>query len=232
MLGLIMPRTSALHKKKKEPLVKARTSRQKDKKQLEADVAPLTATPSEALTCGSPRSNVAKRKRLLTRSSEEQSKPLPEEGHREMKVSLSLPPEQLELVKGVYTRLTTDDMMKRCLQGLKQNPNESFHSHIQLHCPKHLRATKRKLDFAASVVMMECNRGYVASNLHRCLSLPYTSILDKDLKRRYNRMDRPLMKMMRNKRLQRDLLYSPGNFLWVGARRCGETHLCTPFSTK
>ncbi|MPC10112.1 hypothetical protein E2C01_002740 [Portunus trituberculatus] len=34
--------------------------------------------------------------------------------HSEINFLLSLPPEQLELVKEVYTRLTTDEMMKRC----------------------------------------------------------------------------------------------------------------------
>lgn len=63
-----------------------------------------------------------------------------------------------------------------------------------------------------AVAMVEYNRGYVASNLHRCLGLPFTSILDKDLKRRDNKMDRPQKKKMRNKRLQRDLSYSPGDF--------------------
>ena len=99
--------------------------------------------------------------------------------HAEMKVFFTLPPEQLDLVKGVYTRLTTDEMMKRCLQGLTQNPNESFHSRIWQHCPKHLMATKRKLDFAIAVAAMEYNSGHVSSNLHGPLDLPYPALLDK-----------------------------------------------------
>ncbi|KAK8372313.1 hypothetical protein O3P69_019807 [Scylla paramamosain] len=77
--------------------------------------------------------------------------------HSEMKVFFSLPPEQLELVKGVYTRLTTDEMMKRCLQGLTQNPNESLHSRIWLHCPKHL-----KVPFHQSRVLHKLLRTFCA----------------------------------------------------------------------
>lgn len=103
-------------------------------------------------------------------------------------------------------------MMKRCLQGLTQNPNESLHSRIWQHCPKHLMATKRKLDFAIAVATMEYNSGYVASNLFQRLGLPYSAILDKVLKKKDKRMDRPIVKKMKNKRLQRDLFYEAGNF--------------------
>ncbi|MPC56748.1 hypothetical protein E2C01_050714 [Portunus trituberculatus] len=46
-----------------------------------------------------------------------------QKSHTEMKVFFTLPPEQLGC-EGVYTRLTTNEMMKRCLQGLTQNFNE------------------------------------------------------------------------------------------------------------
>lgn len=80
-----------------------------------------------------------------------------------------------------------------------------------LHCPKHFMATKRKVDFAAAVATMEYNHGYVASNLCGPLGLPYTAILDKILKKD-KRMNRQLVKKMRNKHLQRELFYSAGNF--------------------
>lgn len=121
------------------------------------------------------------------------------------------------------------DIMIRCLQGLTQNPNESMHSCMWLLCPKHLKETKRKLKFGAAVAM-EYNSGYVTSNLHRCLSLPYTSIPDKDLKGSNNRMDRPLKKKMRNKHLQRDLSYLLGNFCWVEARHHRVSSLNSIFS--
>lgn len=131
--------------------------------------------------------------------------------HSKMKVFFSLPSEQLELVK-VYTRLTTDEMMKRCLQGLTQNPNESFQSCIWKHCPKHLMGTKRKVDFATAVAAMEYNNGYAASHLYGKLDLPYSAILEKVFNKKDKKMNRPLVKKMRNKWLQRELFYLPGNF--------------------
>ena len=53
--------------------------------------------------------------------------------HKTTKVSFNLEPDQLQRVQDVYTHLTTDVMMKRCLQGFTQNPNESFHSRIWLY---------------------------------------------------------------------------------------------------
>ena len=73
-------------------------------------------------------------------------------------------------------------------------------------------ATKRKVDFATAVAVMEYNNGYVASNLYWKLDLPYSALLDKVLKNKDKKMSRPLVKKMRNKRLQRELYYSPGNF--------------------
>ncbi|MPC38583.1 hypothetical protein E2C01_032091 [Portunus trituberculatus] len=98
--------------------------------------------------------------------------------------------------------------MKRCLQGLTQNPNESLHSRIWMHCPKHISAVKRKLDFVTVVATMEYNNGYVASNLHVSLGLPYSSILAKALREKDKMMNRPLAKKMRNKWLQRELFYT------------------------
>ena len=130
--------------------------------------------------------------------------------HSEMKIFFSLPPEQLDLVKNVYNRLTSDEMMKRCLQGLTQNPNESFHSRIWKYCPKHFNATKRKLNFAAAVATADYNVGYIASNLHQRLGVMYTQTLHDHLIKKDKTMDKPRPKKMRNRRLQRDIFYSPG----------------------
>lgn len=67
-----------------------------------------------------------------------------------MKVSFTLPNEQLDLVKRVYERLTTDEIMKRCLRGLTQNPKESVQSRLWRYCTKHTNATKKRLDFAVA----------------------------------------------------------------------------------
>lgn len=130
--------------------------------------------------------------------------------HTEMQVFFRLPADDLALVKTVYDRLTTDDMMKRCLQGLTQNPNESFHSRVWRYCPKHINATKTKLEFSVAVATSEYNVGYVASNVNNLLGLEYTQVFDKHLKEKDKMMDRPTRRKMRNKKLQRELDYEAG----------------------
>ncbi|KAK3885333.1 hypothetical protein Pcinc_010455 [Petrolisthes cinctipes] len=49
---------------------------------------------------------------------------------RDIKISLSLEKSNLDKVKELYTRLTDEDLLKRCLQGKIQNPNESLHSRV------------------------------------------------------------------------------------------------------
>lgn len=130
--------------------------------------------------------------------------------HKTMKVHFTLPDEQLELVKEVYERLSSNEMMQRCLRGLTQNPNESFHSRIWRYCPKHVNATKKKLDFATAHATCDYNVGYVSSNLHQLLGLPYTSILHTYLERKDKLMNLTVKKKMRHKRPKMDISYSPG----------------------
>ncbi len=84
--------------------------------------------------------------------------------------------------------------------GTHTEPNESLHSRKWLHCLKHIRATKRKLNIVVAVATMEDNSGYVASNFHCCLGVPYTSILHKGLKKE-NRMDRQLIKKKKDEQM-------------------------------
>lgn len=104
------------------------------------------------------------------------------DSHSTMIVRFQLPPEELEIVKNVYDRLTTDSNMLKCLRGKTQNPNESLHSRIWIHCPKHLTPSKMRFDFAAAVAVSHYNVGYENSNLHKRLGLPYTEILAKHLR--------------------------------------------------
>lgn len=130
--------------------------------------------------------------------------------HSTMEISFTLDADQLQRVREVYERLTTDAMMKKCLRGFTQNPNESLHSRIWLYCPKHLATTKRKVDFAAAQAASEYNAGYMDANIYTSMGVPVTSIVQKYLEQKDAAMDMPLKKKMRNKRLQMDLDYTPG----------------------
>lgn len=99
----------------------------------------------------------------------------------------------------------------RSLLGGKNKLTGKIIDQLQ-HYFKHLMAAKQKLNFTTAVVTMEYNNGYVASILCGSLSLPYSTILDEALKKKGKRMNKPLVKRMRNKCLQRELVFSPGNF--------------------
>lgn len=101
-------------------------------------------------------------------------------------------------------------MMKRCLKGHTQNPNESFHSRLWQYCPKHLNTSKNKLDFSAAHAVSLYNAGYKDSAIYEKLGRALSHITEKYLENQDMKMDVPLKKRMRNKRMQKELHYSPG----------------------
>ena len=62
-----------------------------------------------------------------------------------------------------------------------------------------MNATKKRLDFAAAHATCDYNVGYVSSNLHQLLGVPYTNILDKYLQKKDKLMNLPVKKKMRQK---------------------------------
>lgn len=125
--------------------------------------------------------------------------------HSTMKIKFRLDPEGLRLVEDVYKRLTTDDMMTRCLRGKTQNPNESLHHRIWRYCPKHKNATKEMLDFATAQAVSNFNGGYLSSDLCSKLGVAFTDKNYKYLTKENTKMDRPIKKKIRSKQLQKDL---------------------------
>lgn len=97
------------------------------------------------------------------------------QSHTTMKVYFRLEEAQNWKIKGIYDRLTTDEMMTRCLQGITQNRNEHLHSRIWRICPKHRNASKMLVDFATATAVCNYNVGnnvkatwltYLALSLH------------------------------------------------------------------
>ena len=129
-----------------------------------------------------------------------------------MQVSFKLEPYQMEELLKIYQRLTTDDMMMRCLKGFTQNQNESLHARIWRICPKHRNATKRMLDFATATAVSNYNMGYAASYLPTKLGIESNANLESYLKKQDDIMDISYKKKMRNRRLQADKYYAAGKF--------------------
>ncbi|GFO28335.1 hypothetical protein PoB_005484000 [Plakobranchus ocellatus] len=61
--------------------------------------------------------------------------------------------------KGVYERLTDLSLLKRCLLSKTQNSNESLHSLICAHCPKHLWSGYKRVFIASLLGVAEFNMG-------------------------------------------------------------------------
>lgn len=88
-------------------------------------------------------------------------------------------------------RLTTDEMINQCLQGITQKRNEHLHSGIWRICPKHRNASKMLVDFAAANAVCNNNVGYSESNLAGLQGIESTLSMEKYLQNKDKTMDSP-----------------------------------------
>ncbi|KAK4321309.1 hypothetical protein Pmani_007885 [Petrolisthes manimaculis] len=133
------------------------------------------------------------------------------QSRKKMRVYFRLDSE-LDLVKTVYDRLTTDDLMSRCLQGLTQNRNEHLHSRIWKMCHKHRSVYKRSVDLATATATCNYNVGYLESNFTHLFGIQYTHAMDKYLKHKDSSMDAPIKRKMTKARVCKELKYAAGAF--------------------
>ena len=85
--------------------------------------------------------------------------------HTAMKLSMSLNDEEFQKVKEVYYSVTTDDLMRRCLQGRTQYANESLHQKLWTKKSKSKFCGLSSLKHAAAKTVMEHNFGFEVSNV-------------------------------------------------------------------
>lgn len=74
-------------------------------------------------------------------------------------------------IQGVYEALSSDDIMQRCLRGLTQNDNESFHSKLWARAHNTKFAGLSKLQFMARAAILDHNFGYERASLLKILKL-------------------------------------------------------------
>lgn len=133
--------------------------------------------------------------------------------HSHMKVYFQAQDEQLQQVKAVYDRLTTDKLMTKCLKGMTQNRNEHLHARISRICPKNKNASKTSVDFATATVVCDYNVGHTASDLSVRFGIGPTMSQEQYLKKKDDIMDTPCKKRTRGKRMRRELeFYAAGRF--------------------
>lgn len=85
--------------------------------------------------------------------------PMRTPSHSVMKLRLSVNQEEYKKLESVYTRLSDDSLLNKCLKVKTQNPNESIHSRIWSLCPKVVSVSKGILDFAVAQSCLIYNKG-------------------------------------------------------------------------
>ena len=66
-------------------------------------------------------------------------------------------------IYSVYQKVTADDLLKRCLQGKTQKANECLHSTVCNKCPKHVYASRRRVEISCALAVGQFNRGASAT---------------------------------------------------------------------
>jgi hypothetical protein len=80
--------------------------------------------------------------------------------HDTMKIKCRLSEDEKQLVMNVYEDLSNDDLLRKCLSGRTQNPNESIHGKVwsKLHKTKHYG--RKIVEHVAAQTVIEHNLGY------------------------------------------------------------------------
>jgi len=68
-----------------------------------------------------------------------------------------------ENVRPTFERMSSDDLLSRCVLQTTQNANESAHAVIWARCPKHLFANRHRLNIAVALGVAEFNFGSASS---------------------------------------------------------------------
>ncbi|XP_012945262.1 uncharacterized protein LOC106013609 [Aplysia californica] len=89
-------------------------------------------------------------------------------------------------VRPIFTRLSTDDLLGRCVLQSTQNANESAHAVIWARCPKHQFVHRNRLSIAVAIGVAEFNFGASSSrDFLTTLNLP----VGRETKRRGEKRD-------------------------------------------
>ena len=70
-----------------------------------------------------------------------------------------IPEAIVELLKLIYARLGSKELLAKCIDGYTQNANESLHSVLWKYCPKTLYLGKEAVDVACALVVCQWNDG-------------------------------------------------------------------------
>lgn len=131
-----------------------------------------------------------------------------------------LPPYVCELIRPVFERLASDELLAKCTHGGTQNANESFHHCIWARCPKTKFSGAQRIRLATAVATVTFNEGEIgllewfdAIGLGFGVNhLPYAQSADMN---RVDKADKAVLTKTKRKRqytsINADPEYDPGN---------------------
>ena len=65
----------------------------------------------------------------------------------------------MQLIKPVYARLGSPQLLQKCVEGYTQNANEALHSTVWKLCPKELFLGKKSVDITCAIAVSKFNDG-------------------------------------------------------------------------
>ncbi|KAK4290786.1 hypothetical protein Pmani_036345 [Petrolisthes manimaculis] len=92
-----------------------------------------------------------------------------------------IPSEHRGAILKVYTDLTNEELLKRCMKGRTQNANESLHSKLWMKVAKHKFAGISRVNFISQVVILEHNFGFEAAYFPQHLGFKTTACKSANL---------------------------------------------------
>ena len=75
-----------------------------------------------------------------------------------------LVPEYLPFLSPIFERLSQKSLLKRCLYGFSQNPNESLNARVWARAPKEKNKSPKAAEFATISALVQFNNGCVGIN--------------------------------------------------------------------
>ena len=74
-----------------------------------------------------------------------------------------IPEAIVQLLKPIYARLGSRELLAKCIDGYTQNANESFHSLVWKLCPKILHLGSKAVEVACALAVSQWNDGLIPS---------------------------------------------------------------------
>ena len=119
--------------------------------------------------------------------------------------TMSLPEVLLELLKPIFVSLSDEELLKRCILGTTQNPNESINSLVWVRCPKHKFHGAKSVDFAAASAVLSFNGGSTRyADLMENMGTPAADVALKMYEKKIRLESRNLRKLLMKKKRRKE----------------------------